>query len=154
MTKFCHKCQASKPVSMFSACRRNKDGLQAYCKGCRLEMQREYRATQPEKYLDAARRRDPEKNRQACREWSSKNREKIYEIRRRYPERDKARRSYRYAIETGVLVRPDTCEMCGEKPKVGKIQGHHEDYSKPLEVKWLCVRCHGFVHRKRPEVAA
>lgn len=51
------------------------------------------------------------------------------------------------AIEKGKLTRPDACEKCGTKP--GKsvtgrslIEGHHEDHTKALEVKWLCRQCH------------
>ena len=36
-----------------------------------------------------------------------------------------------------------SCKECG-KP----AQMHHEDYSKPLEVTWLCRRCHLQVHGK------
>lgn len=56
-------------------------------------------------------------------------------------------RSVRSAIKNGNLVRPESCEKCGENPgttKVGapKIQAHHHDYSLPLAVEWLCARCH------------
>ena len=34
------------------------------------------------------------------------------------------------------------CEKCGTKP----AHRHHEDYSKPLEIMWLCVKCHGLHH--------
>lgn len=53
----------------------------------------------------------------------------------------------RDAIKRGELARPDECSKCGATPKRrsdGKsaIQGHHADYSKPLEVEWLCSKCH------------
>jgi hypothetical protein len=44
-----------------------------------------------------------------------------------------------YAVSRGGLVRPDACSDCGLE---GRIHGHHEDYSKPLDVVWLCPRCH------------
>lgn len=47
-----------------------------------------------------------------------------------------------YAIRTGKLERKP-CEKCGNP----KSQGHHEDYSKLLDVKWLCASCHKKEHR-------
>jgi hypothetical protein len=44
---------------------------------------------------------------------------------------------YMNAIQSGVLT-PQPCEVCGKE----KSQGHHEDYSKPLDVIWLCIRHH------------
>ncbi len=47
------------------------------------------------------------------------------------------------AIAKGELRRPEVCEVCGEKPKGrAKIHAHHKDYAKPLDVEWLCPRCH------------
>lgn len=43
------------------------------------------------------------------------------------------------AVKEGILVRSCECQECG---KIGKTEGHHEDYSKPLEVIWLCRKCH------------
>lgn len=48
------------------------------------------------------------------------------------------------AVSMGELVRPDRCENCG---KIGKVQGHHEDYNLPLEVVWLCQDCHIEIHK-------
>ncbi len=48
-----------------------------------------------------------------------------------------------YAVKTGRLEKRP-CESCGNP----KSQGHHEDYSKPLEVRWLCAVCHKKEHRK------
>jgi hypothetical protein len=46
-------------------------------------------------------------------------------------------------MEDGKIVPPDQCAECGEK---GKVQGHHDDYSKPFEVVWLCGPCHNRIH--------
>jgi len=48
-----------------------------------------------------------------------------------------------YAKKYELLIVPDVCEICNIK---GHVQGHHPDYAKPLEVIWLCPRCHTFVH--------
>ena len=50
-----------------------------------------------------------------------------------------AHRIYNAALRSGELVRAESCERCG---KGGRIDGHHDDYSKPLNVLWLCPRCH------------
>ncbi len=49
----------------------------------------------------------------------------------------------RDAIKDGVLIRPDKCEACNRKRKV---VAHHPDYLKPLEVEWVCRKCHCQIH--------
>jgi hypothetical protein len=48
-----------------------------------------------------------------------------------------------WAIKSGKLTRLP-CEACGEI----KAEAHHEDYSKPFDVKWLCRKCHATAHHK------
>ena len=54
----------------------------------------------------------------------------------------------RTAIKQGILVRPEICEDCGKKPPldrdgVQRIHAHHHlGYDRPLDVKWLCAKCH------------
>jgi hypothetical protein len=56
------------------------------------------------------------------------------------------------AIKRGDVVRASACEACGRTTT--RLCGHHEDYSKPLEVIWLCMRCHRYIHTPstRPEI--
>lgn len=44
---------------------------------------------------------------------------------------------------SGALV-PLPCAVCGAK----KVQAHHHDYSRPLDVEWLCFACHQAAHGK------
>lgn len=82
-------------------------------------------------------------------------------------EQKSAQRAATLAIADGVLVRPRTC--ANRKYKIlpfscygwcSRIQPHHEDYSRPLDVVWLCTSCHRRLHmqhrkeaRKRQDAA-
>lgn len=57
----------------------------------------------------------------------------------------KARALVMYHVKNGNLHKPDRCQDCNEP---GLIHGHHHDYNKPLDVIWLCPRCHSKKHRK------
>ena len=65
------------------------------------------------------------------------------------PEKHKAHIILNNAIASGKIARKP-CEKCGET----KTEGHHEDYSKPLEVIWLCRKCHCNHHKERRQNAA
>jgi hypothetical protein len=47
------------------------------------------------------------------------------------------------AKQNGELVAPKACENCS---RAAKLEMHHPDYSKPLDVIWLCKPCHGDLH--------
>ncbi len=51
----------------------------------------------------------------------------------------------RRAIKKGLIIRPTNCISCG---KFCKPEAHHEDYSKPFDVIWLCFICHGLTRHK------
>lgn len=63
------------------------------------------------------------------------------------PLRQVARNAVRNALRDGRITRGD-CHFCGTDKN---IEGHHNDYSKPLDVVWLCKRCHRKLHAIVPE---
>ena len=60
----------------------------------------------------------------------------------------RARSTLRTAVWRGKVVKPADCPRCGEPTPPMRLHAHHADYSKPLEVTWLCTTCHGKEHRK------
>lgn len=121
--------------------RKEKNGrYKRYCLTCKRELQRKNRARYDAK--DRARRAERVLRDKA---WSQ-----------RFPEKRRAHRRVYLAIQKGILIKPDHCSKCGA---TGRIEGSHDDYSKPLEVVWLCPRCHGerdveLGHRKKKRRAS
>jgi ribosomal protein S27AE len=69
------------------------------------------------------------------------------ELNRRWREVHKekwaANKAVERALKRGLLTR-EPCEHCGAE----KAQAHHHDYSKPLDVQWLCQKCHSAEHAR------
>ena len=62
------------------------------------------------------------------------------------PEKVKAHQIVREAIKDGTLqMKP--CQRCGDWP----VQAHHPDYSQPLNVWWLCPKCHARITKLTKE---
>lgn len=66
---------------------------------------------------------------------------------RLHPDGIKAHGLVWQALKSGKLKRADCCEVCGGGN--GYLKAHHEDYSKPLAVTWLCGPCHKTLHLRR-----
>lgn len=62
---------------------------------------------------------------------------------RKSPEKYQAHQEVLKAIRKGTLIKLP-CQFCGIK----QVEGHHSDYSKPLEVVWLCSNCHRLLHKE------
>lgn len=72
--------------------------------------------------------------------------------RKRNPEKALAHAKVQNALRTGKLTR-QLCDRCGRPD----THAHHEDYSRPLDVVWLCLTCHTVLHadkRGRKQKAA
>ena len=70
----------------------------------------------------------------AVMEWAENNPEKVV-----------TQNTFKTQIRNGSIIRPESCSVCGN-PCVA--EGHHKDYTKPLEVMWLCRSCHKRVHAR------
>lgn len=57
-------------------------------------------------------------------------------------DKKRAHNAVQRAIKAGNLNR-EPCEKCGAK----KAHAHHDDYSKPLQVRWLCAKDHAREHK-------
>ena len=133
-SKVCFKCKQEKPISDFYKHHSMKDGRLNKCKDCTKEDVRA-RRRRDDSVREYDRRRyqeNPErrrKNRAACKERYAAD-----------PIRAKARYSLNNAVRDGRIDKPDRCSRCNSKER--RIEAHHEDYTKPLEVIWLCSLCH------------
>lgn len=58
------------------------------------------------------------------------------------PEKNNAHQKVHIAIKNGTIIK-QPCKICG----CINSQAHHNDYSKPLEVVWLCAKHHREVHK-------
>lgn len=162
-TKKCTCCKTIKPKQSFSPRTDRPCGVMAHCKSCAAEKTRAYRKT--EKGLNAARASEAkyaasEKGRKTSlvklenqkRSEKAKlrrfhyirtergrlmNKVKTARYRLKNPDKERSRYLLKLAIGSGKIQRLP-CVICGNE----KSEGHHEDYSKPLEVVWLCKLHH------------
>jgi hypothetical protein len=125
--KTCFKCFRTLPLDDFYRHSKMSDGHLNKCKDCTKTDSRRHRWEN----IEQERARD---------------RERPYRISqsRVPPMRRKAQTAVGNAVRDGRLDRPDSCSRCGSDGS--RIEGHHNDYSKPLDVVWLCVPCHRVVH--------
>lgn len=68
------------------------------------------------------------------------------ERRKAVPGMNRAHLAVMRAVRKGVLVRLP-CQVCGKTP----THGHHEDYSRPLDVIWLCHKHHKAIHSRESQ---
>lgn len=140
-TKKCSECGRVLPISEFNKLRRSKDGHQDRCRDCfsrynkkRYAENREQVKETVRKYRQENPQNDLETRLKAC----SKN-----------PCRKNAWMAVDAALKAGVLVKPDRCSGCGAEPTGRGLEAHHHSYEKPLEVVWLCTKCHRALDAQR-----
>jgi hypothetical protein len=136
--KLCVDCCVVKPLAEFYRTEKTSDGRQSICKACvRLERKRYRRANEKVRELDRIRAKDPKRkqaNRETVKRWRASN-----------PEAYKAETAVGNALRDGKIIK-GPCVVCGVTKRV---HAHHEDYSKPLEVTWLCATHHHRLHAER-----
>lgn len=166
----CTKCKVEKPEVHFKMIlSRGKRVRNTQCSECVAEYKRKHYEDNRDSYLNRSKRwreDNPEKYRESLRKYQldnhdqlsrkAKERNQKTHVRERnnarfrsyrsdpdFLKKEKARGMINKRILSGKIDKPDTCESCGSN---GYVEGHHEDYDKPLEVIWLCKQCHEDIH--------
>ena len=138
----CRVCNAEKDTGEFYPRQLRKDGAAGECKDCTKERVRaRSRTNDAVREYDRARASRPERRENSARV--------VQRWRESKPEGYKAHNAVSNAIRDGKLFK-EPCLFCGGT----KVHAHHKDYSKPLDVVWLCPRCHHRLHKTFPETEA
>jgi hypothetical protein len=130
-----------------SLCHKHRKVRNSWCAECANAMKREYNKHRTEKnraYNSRWRKSNVEKRRFVARIWYRKNKRRILVQRRRDAYKIHARTILNNAVRTGIIVRLP-CEVCGDL----KTHGHHDNYSFPLKVRWLCATHHSKIHARK-----
>lgn len=149
MKKPCKQCGQDVRLADYYRHPRTADGYLAVCKSCHRANVKSNRAANVEYYREFDRARANLPHRVAAREAYAQTPEGKAaggRAKRRYTERNPVKRAavnkVNNALRDGQLTR-QPCEVCGAE----RAQAHHDDYSKPLDVRWLCTTHHAEWHK-------
>jgi hypothetical protein len=170
--KACAKCGLQKELSDFYTKQPKKEPTVAYyssCKSCTAIEAKRYRHDNREKLLAYERERSKsetriiykkeynrsQKGKEAQQKFKKSDKGKkaaarqMDRWRERNPLQAKVYKEVGMAVKHGILNRMP-CQICGNE----KSEGHHEDYSKALEVIWYCRKHHKERHDQLREMGA
>ena len=149
--KTCFKCNKEKPLEDFYKHPQMADGRVNKCKECNkldvrknrkdnIEYYHEYdrkRGTLPHRVAASKAYQKPEAGKASCakskKKWLAANADKRA-----------AHIILGNAVRGGRIEKPDNCPICWATVR---INGHHDDYTLPLEVRWCCSKCHRDIHK-------
>ena len=131
MEKPCFKCGEVKHLSAFYKHPQMPDGHLNKCKECNKQDVRDNYHKRHDQYMAYERKRRPRTKQQVS-----------YLTDKDRIERKLVTTKVGNAIRDGKLTK-GACEVCGS---VERVHAHHDDYGKPLEVRWLCPKHHYQVH--------
>jgi hypothetical protein len=148
MTHTCKVCGVTSDVAKFYS------GVNTRCKECHKAKVRENRAEKADYYktYDAYRyQHDPKvKKRHKRYAKTEAGKTSLNAAREKWLKENAEKRAchtiLNNAVRDGRAMKPSACQACGATNC--RIEGHHSDYTKPLDVKWLCRSCHVAEHRK------
>ena len=138
----CKECGANSDSARFYASNTTR------CVACVIVRARANRAANLEYYLEYDRKR-------AFRLDRVEARRRYQAIKPAYARKsDPAKRAVHIILGNAVrakrIAKPKLCDACGRQEH---LDGHHYDYTKPLEVAWVCKPCHGQIHRYENDLA-
>jgi hypothetical protein len=141
MLKKCFKCEQELPRTEFYKHPRMGDGLLGKCKECaKSDVRARYALTIEERHAYEAKRN-------ATPERMARLRSAHLLHNKRNPEKARARNAVASALKSRRIARKP-CDVCGDT----KSQAHHDDYARPLDVRWLCFVHHRIAHGQNPTI--
>lgn len=136
--KECSRCGVEKDFNLFQKRKASKDGYTASCKKCLSEYDKS-RANLPHRVKARSDYQKTENGKSKC-----------YAAKKKWQLMNSKKRSVHVktgnAIRDGVLSK-GVCEVCGST----EVHAHHDDYDKPLRVRWLCSKHHTEWHSENGE---
>ncbi len=135
--KTCFKCGLLLSLSEFYKHEMMADGHLNKCKECTKKDVAKHRLENLEKVrqYDRDRAKLPHRKKRCAEYAYMRNQDRIYL---------KAHNALTRAVRKGTIV-IQPCEKCG---RTTNVHAHHDDYNKPLDVKWLCPPCHAIRHKE------
>jgi hypothetical protein len=144
-SKVCFKCGETKPIEEYYKHPRMADGHLGKCIECTRKDVAEYQRGKGHERICALKKAYAK---------TEGRKAQMAQFQRKYyqqnPDRWRAKIALQWARRRGLLVPPDSCPACGGG---GRLHAHHNDYSKPLEVEWLCEHCHRELRHRTYEYA-
>ena len=134
--KKCIACKATRPLSEYYKHKQMADVHLNKCKDCCKSQERERRAGPSGERIRAY---DRARGSRQTAEYRKSYRAKS-------PNKYKAQTKVSNAKRDGKILRAP-CEVCGEQ----NTHAHHDDYLKPLEIRWLCPLHHSRWHAENGE---
>lgn len=161
-TKLCRTCGETKPLAAYYRVTRGRLGRGTECRLCAGQRYRAYYANNSEKNKARARawrKANPEKDRLKVARWRAANPEKYRAAIDRWesvrPEAKRLMARVHQAVcvarKSGRIIKPSACEECGATGC--QIDAAHRDYSRPLDVRWLCRPCHSRWDHAEPKLS-
>ena len=132
--KCCRICNQTKQLTEFGLTKKSKDGRDNMCKSCKKDASRKHYDLNSDRIKKH--QRDYYANNKDTRNVSIRN------YHSHFPNKVKAHRAVNDAIRYGKM-KYQPCECCG----LLETRAHHDDYLKPLTVRWLCSKHHAEWHR-------
>lgn len=138
--KTCTRCGQIKPVSEFQIRSASTDGFTAACKCC-IKVYDDDRARLPHRVAARIKYQKTEayalSHEKSAKRWAAN-----------HPDRRKANVLVNNAVRDGRIL-PMACWACGSQ-----AEAHHPDYSRPLDVVWLCKHHHRAAHEAANDPSA
>jgi len=154
--KVCRNCNIEKPLSDFYKHPNMADGHLNKCAECVKGRIRNHRSENLEKIREYDKKRanlphrvEARANYQKTDQGKMVKKKAIESYRKRYPMKYAAHVITRNYIRDGKIEISDSCSIC---KSTHLVQAHHDDYTKPLEIRWLCIKCHHLWHSENKAI--